>query len=57
MTIYETSDNGLWIFLLLTVLDGGSAAIATGASIASTWRPPWQPAAWRSGYSTPMRDG
>ena len=42
MTIYETSDNGLWIFLLLTVLAGGSAAIATGASIASTWRPPWQ---------------
>ena len=42
MTIYETGDNGLWIFLLLTVLAGGSAAIATGASIASTWRPPWQ---------------
>ncbi|MGZ5852347.1 MAG: DUF6867 family protein, partial [Hyphomicrobium sp.] len=42
MTIYETGDNGLWIFLLLTVLAGGSAAVATGASIASTWRPPWQ---------------
>src|ERR1044072_2144687 len=42
MTFYETSANGLWIFLLLTVLAGGAAGRATGASIASTWRPPWQ---------------
>jgi hypothetical protein len=41
MGIYETGDNGLWIFLLVTVLMGGSAARATGAAIASTWRPPW----------------
>jgi len=38
MTFYETGANGLWVFLLLTVLAGG----ATGASIASAWRPPWQ---------------
>lgn len=42
MTFYETTDNGLWIFLLLTVLAGGAAGRATGAAIASTWRPPWQ---------------
>ena len=33
MTIYETGDNGLWIFLLLTVLAGGSAAIALVALV------------------------
>jgi hypothetical protein len=42
MTFYQTGDNGLWIFLLITVLAGGAAARATGASIAATWRPPWQ---------------
>ena len=42
MTFYETGANGLWIFLLVTVLMGGAAARATGAAIASTWRPPWQ---------------
>ena len=30
MGIYESGDNGLWIFLLVTVLMGGSAARATG---------------------------
>jgi hypothetical protein len=42
MMFYDTGDRGLWIFLLVTVLMGGSAARATGAAIASTWRPPWQ---------------
>ncbi|HET6322840.1 MAG TPA: hypothetical protein VFF87_12370 [Hyphomicrobium sp.] len=42
MTIYETGDKGLWIFLLVTVLIGGSAAHATGSAIAATWRPAWQ---------------
>ena len=42
MSFYDTGDNGLWIFLLVTVLMGGSAARATGSAIASTWRPPWQ---------------
>lgn len=41
-SFYDTADNGLWIFLLLTVLLGGSAARATGSAIASTWRSPWQ---------------
>ena len=42
MMFYDTGERGLWIFLLVTVLMGGSAARATGAAIASTWRPPWQ---------------
>jgi hypothetical protein len=42
MSFYDTGDNGLWIFLLVTVLMGGSAARATGSAIASTWREPWQ---------------
>jgi Domain of unknown function (DUF6867) len=39
---YDTTTNGLWIFLLVTVLLGGAAANAAGSAIASTWRPPWQ---------------
>ena len=42
MSFYDTGDNGLWIFLLVTVLMGGAAARATGAAIASTWRAPWK---------------
>lgn len=42
MSFYETGDNGLWIFLLVTVLMGGAAARAAGAAIASTWRAPWK---------------
>jgi hypothetical protein len=42
MSFYDTGDNGLWIFLLVTVLMGGAAARATGAAIASTWRTPWK---------------
>jgi hypothetical protein len=42
MSFYETGDNGLWIFLLVTVIMGGAAARATGAALASTWRPVWQ---------------
>jgi hypothetical protein len=42
MSLYETGDNGAWIFLLVTVLMGGAAAHATGSAIASTWRSPWK---------------
>lgn len=41
-SFYDTGANGLAIFLLLTVLLGGSAARATGSAIAATWRSPWQ---------------
>ncbi|HJZ31216.1 MAG TPA: hypothetical protein VKF35_08925 [Hyphomicrobiaceae bacterium] len=39
---YAGGDNVLWIFLLLTVLIGGTAAYASGKAIAQTWRPFWQ---------------
>ena len=44
--LYETGPNGLWIFLLLTVVLGGAAAWATGQAIATTWRPFWQVGAY-----------
>ncbi len=40
--LYTSGPNGLWIFLLLTVILGGSAAFISGKSIAETWRPLWQ---------------
>ena len=40
--LYTSGPNGLWIFLLLTVILGGSAAFISGKSIAETWRPVWQ---------------
>ena len=40
--LYDCGPNGLWIFLLLTVILGGAAAWATGRAIAGTWRPLWQ---------------
>ncbi len=40
--LYDCGPNGLWVFLLLTVIPGGAAAWATGRAIAGTWRPLWQ---------------
>lgn len=39
---YEAGPNGLWVFLLVTVILGGMAAWAAGRAIAQTWRPFWQ---------------
>jgi hypothetical protein len=45
--IYQTNgDNGLWVFLLITLLLGGAAAYATGRAVASTWRPLWHAIAY-----------
>jgi uncharacterized protein DUF6867 len=41
MSFYETGANGLWVFLLVTVMMGGAAAYAAGSAIATTWRPRW----------------
>ena len=38
---YEGGENGLWTFVLITVLMGGLAAYASGKAIAQTWRPFW----------------
>jgi uncharacterized protein DUF6867 len=37
--LYQGGENGLWTFLLVTVLMGGLAAYASGRAIAQTWRP------------------
>jgi hypothetical protein len=38
--LYE--ESSIWLFLLVSVIMGGTAAWATGKSIAQTWRPLWQ---------------
>jgi hypothetical protein len=39
--LYAATPSGLWVFLALTVVLGGAAAVATGRAIAQTWRPLW----------------
>jgi hypothetical protein len=39
---YETGPKGLWVFLLITIILGGSAGYVSGRAIAQTWRPFWQ---------------
>jgi hypothetical protein len=34
--------NSIWVFLLLTVILGGGAALLAGRAVAVTWRPWWQ---------------
>ena len=38
--IWTGADNGLFVFVLLTVL-GGAAAMATGRALAKGWSPEW----------------
>src|SRR5262245_58550827 len=38
---YAGGENGLFTFILLTLLMGGGAAYASGKAIAQTWRPFW----------------
>ena len=38
---WADTDSGFWIFLLLTVVIGGAAAIASGRALAKTWSPAW----------------
>jgi hypothetical protein len=40
--LYTSGPNGLWVFILLTVILGGGMAFVSGKSIAETWRPLWQ---------------
>jgi L-asparagine transporter-like permease len=39
--LYHAGPNGLWVFLIVTVILGGLAAFATGRALAQTWRPLW----------------
>jgi hypothetical protein len=38
--IWTDTDNGLFVFVLLTVL-GAAAAMASGRALAKTWSPAW----------------
>ena len=38
---YDAGHNGLWVFLLITLVLGGGAASVAGRAIAQTWRPLW----------------
>lgn len=40
--LYDSGPNGLWVFLLCTVVLGGGTAYISGKVIAQTWRPQWQ---------------
>ena len=42
--LYE--EGSFFIFVLVTVILGGSGAWLTGRAIAETWRPPWQVAVY-----------
>ena len=39
--IWVDTDSGFWVFLLLSVVIGGAAAIASGRALAKTWSPAW----------------
>jgi hypothetical protein len=39
---FTYDDNSLWVFVLLTVILGGGAAMLAGRAIAATWRSWWQ---------------
>jgi hypothetical protein len=53
--IYEGGDNELWIFLLVTVAMGASAAFATGRAVAQTWRPAWHIPIYMLGIAAAVR--
>lgn len=48
--LYEAGNYGVLSFLILTIVMGGAAAMATGRALASTWRPVSH-AVW---YSIPL---
>jgi len=38
---WADTDSGFFVFLLLTVVIGGAAAMASGRALAKTWSPSW----------------
>ncbi len=45
-TVYDAGPNGLWVFLLCSIVLGGGAAYVMGRAVADTWRPFWQVVAY-----------
>lgn len=46
MIVKLLDENALWIFLLVSIVLGGGAALLAGRAIAKTWRPVWQVVAY-----------
>jgi hypothetical protein len=46
MAVSLIVEKSPWVFLLLTVVIGGGAAMLAGRALASTWRPVWQAIAY-----------
>jgi len=40
--LYDAGPHAGWLFVLVTLLLGGSAAFVSGRAMAITWRPRWQ---------------
>ncbi|MGD9785764.1 MAG: DUF6867 family protein [Hyphomicrobiaceae bacterium] len=53
--LYQSGANGLFVFLVLTVILGGAAAWSTGRAIAQTWKPYWQLATYMALLATAVR--
>ncbi|MEW5962585.1 MAG: DUF6867 family protein [Pseudomonadota bacterium] len=53
--LYATGANGLWVFVLVTLVMGGAASYVTGRAIAQTWRPGWHIAAYAVGLAGAVR--
>lgn len=51
--IYHSGPNGLFAFVIVTLILGGLAAFVSGRAIAETWRPRWQAAL----YMLPLAAG
>ncbi|HYC25782.1 MAG TPA: hypothetical protein VEC58_07075 [Roseiarcus sp.] len=52
---WADTDAGPYIFLLLTVVLGGAAAIASGRALAKTWSPAWLIAPYMAVLSAAVR--
>jgi hypothetical protein len=53
--LYDLSENGPWVFLLVTCLLGGGAAFVAGRAMAQTWRPFWQVPVYMLGIAAAAR--
>jgi hypothetical protein len=54
-SLYELGENGPWVFLLVTCLMGGAAALVSGRAMAQTWRPFWQAPLYMLGIAASVR--
>jgi len=53
IAIYE--HGAAWVFLLVTIMIGGTAAFVSGRAIAQTWRPFWQVPIYMLGIAAGVR--